>query len=246
MIDKETLSKIASATIIIVFYIICYFAPRLYLYILQFPAFESILEDVFQSESLQEGFHKMHALLFLLVIALLLAFIIAIYILLFLYAFLFNNGSFKDKLYFATSWLVSFVWDNGKKLNIWLAISIALIVGYAIVNLYNVMRPKNSKNEPIFPVISLYNKDEDAENVEDYESLWESVGMSYKYWLNIVISIAIFTLALLSLYEKSNMYYVCAAIYILSLVAVLFSLQWTIAIAVVIPLLATPSFMCET
>jgi hypothetical protein len=252
MIDKEIISKFTSATIIVVFYIICYFAPRLYTYILQNPAFESILEDVFKSNNLQEGFQKMHALLFLFVIMLLLAFVIAIYVLLIIYALFFTDGSFKEKLCFATSWLASFIWDNGKKLNIWLAILIAITVGYAIVNLYDVMRPKTSKNDPVFPLISLNNKnedDEDAEGGEDSEitiDLSEFIGLSYKYWLHVVVSIAIFTLALLSLYGKSNVNYVCAAMYILSLGAIFIGLQWPLAIAVVVLLLAVPAFLDGT
>lgn len=257
----NNVSQVTSATIIVVFYIICYFGPRLYIFILNNPDFKSILEGILQSDNTQGGMHKLHALLFLFVILLLLGFIVIIYILLILCALLFTKGTFKEKLSSATSWLAFSVWDNGKKLNIWIAILIAIIMGYVVVILYSVMRPKNSKNEPIFPLITLNSKDEDAEDTGDTGDNEDTKGaddtdvvldidelfeMAYRYWWHLVVSIAIFTLALLSLYGKSNVNYICAAMYVLSLAAIWIGLQWPTAIVLVIFLLAVPSFMCET
>lgn len=244
-IKNSVLMNYNTAAIIVVFYVVCYTTPYLFIMFLKKNA---------KSDEPIEDFHKLNALFFVSVITFMIVVIVAIFVPFVIVAMLtLHKLSVKERLAVATTQFLSVIWGEGKYVNAWVAIVIALITGFSIFSLYFVMSPKELQSKFIFP-LKVPKDDENDENVyeeqndkeiddDDDDDEWVQKKLYYRYLLAYVMSIAVFALALISLYGKTNVYYECAILYILGLSTIFISLEWPFMVWLPIVVLSIPSFM---
>lgn len=222
-----------SAIIISLFYLICLFTPKIFTIFLRWNENREEPFDI-------DNFHKRNSLLFLFILLIIIGILLFYYVVLVVGSIIYKEGSWKETLLFASKSFAFSVWDD-KTLNAWLAIMIALVSGYSIFSLYFVMSPKELKDKLMFPV--KVPSDEDDVQQEEGDEDWSSKRLMYEMVLAYVMSLAIFTLSFMSLYGKTNVYYISAAIYICAILMVFFSVEyWWVSLITIIAL-TIPSFL---
>lgn len=132
---------ITSTIVVVIFYLICYFVPTLYV------AFLKNNEE--NSETPIEGFHKRNALLFLFVLLSIVLFIILLLI-----------------IGFARG--INILWDNGEMMQTWVSLALALCIGYAVLSLYFLLSSKDIQKKIVFRLNK--NEDDDDNEDEEWQS----------------------------------------------------------------------------
>jgi hypothetical protein len=222
-----------SIVVVVMFYVICYFTPNLCI------TFLKNREEI--GEMPIQGFHKLNTLLFLFVLLTIVTLLILMYILILLVTIATGKGSISDKFSLATSRYIEVLWDNGKMMNIWVSLTLAIFVGYSLLSLYFLLSPEEVIKKINFRLKT--NNDEDDVNYED--EVWQTFETTFRMFLAVVMAIFLYSLALQSLYfsKTSTIKYSNAILYLLAMSALFISLEWSFTIVIFIALVVVSSWV---